>query len=56
MWILHRNVVSDEQQESIQRIQNRFRSGEIGDSEIVYVHLYTNRWGLVNQIDDSGNW
>jgi len=29
MWIIHRNAVSDEQQDSIQQIENRFRSDGI---------------------------
>jgi len=32
MWVIHRNAVSDEKQDSIQQIQNRFRSGGIGYS------------------------
>jgi hypothetical protein len=35
MWIIHRNAVSDEQQDSIQKIENRFRSDGIGETEIV---------------------
>ncbi len=27
MWIIRRNAVSDEQQDSIQQLENRFRSG-----------------------------
>jgi hypothetical protein len=27
MWIIRRNVVSDEQQDSIQQLENRIRSG-----------------------------
>ena len=30
MWIIQKNAVSDEQQDSIQKLENRFRSGEIG--------------------------
>ena len=32
----------------MQKIENRFRSGGIGNSEIVNTHLYPNRWDLVN--------
>jgi len=34
MWINQKNAVSDEQQDSIQKLMNRFGSGGIGDSEI----------------------
>jgi hypothetical protein len=37
-------AVSDEQQDSIQKLENRFGSGGMGESEIVYVDLYPNRW------------
>jgi len=48
--------MSDEKSDSIPIKENRFRSFGIGESEIVYMHLYPNRWDLVNQIDDSGKW
>jgi len=51
-----RNAVSDEQQDSIQQIDNRFRSNRMGESETVYMHLYPIRWGLVNQIEESVKW
>jgi hypothetical protein len=35
MWIIHGNAVSDEQRDSIQPLENRFRSGGIGASGIV---------------------
>jgi len=47
---------SDGKYSSIMKMEKRIRSGGIGESEIVYMNLYPNRWGLVNQIDDSGNW
>jgi hypothetical protein len=34
-WIIQKNAVSDEQPDSIQKIQNHFRSGKIGTLEIV---------------------
>ena len=36
-------------------MDNRFRSGGIGESETVYMYLYPNHGDLVNQIEDSGN-
>jgi len=45
---MQRNAKPDEKQDSTQQIENRFRSGGIGESEIVYTHLYPNRWYLVN--------
>jgi hypothetical protein len=35
MWINHRDAGSDEQQDSIEELENRFKSGGIGASEIV---------------------
>jgi hypothetical protein len=34
MWIFHKKAVSDEQRDSIQQMEIRFRSDEIGASEI----------------------
>jgi len=48
MWIIHRNAVSDEQQDTIQKLENRFRPGGTGNSGIVDMDLYPNRWDLVN--------
>jgi hypothetical protein len=31
----------------ILEMENRLRSGGIGSSEIIYMHLYPNRWSLV---------
>jgi len=42
MWITHRNAVSDEQQDSIQKLENRFRPGGTGNSGIVDMDLYPN--------------
>ena len=39
MWIIQRNAVSDEQQDSVQQFENRLRSGGIENSEIVYMDL-----------------
>jgi hypothetical protein len=41
---------------SIPKLENRFRSGGIGKSETVNIHLYPNRWVLVNQIEESVRW
>jgi hypothetical protein len=30
MWIVQKNIVPDEQQDSVKELQNSFRSGEIG--------------------------
>ena len=43
-------------EDSILKMDNRFGSVGMGSSEIIYRFLYPNRWGLVNQIDDSDNW
>ncbi len=47
IWTIQRNAESDEKPGSVLYIENRFRSAGIGDSEIVYMHLYPNRWALV---------
>jgi len=39
MWIIYKNAVSDEQQDSIQQLENRFRSGGIDASEIIKLDL-----------------
>ena len=41
---------SEVKPDSILEIEKRFRSGEIGDSEALYIDLYPNRWDLVNQL------
>ena len=48
MWIIQKNAGSDENQDSIQEMKNRFGSGEIGGSEIVYLNKYPIRWDFVN--------
>jgi hypothetical protein len=40
MWAIQRSAEI--------RLENRFRSGGIGELEIVYMHLYPNRMDLVN--------
>jgi hypothetical protein len=40
---------SDGESDSILKKESRFRSVEIGESEIVYMNLYQNRQDLVNQ-------
>jgi hypothetical protein len=42
--------VSGEKEDPILKMENHFRSGGIGNSEIIYVNLYPNQWGLVNKI------
>jgi hypothetical protein len=37
-------------------MENRFRSGGIGESEIGYTYLYPNPWPFSIKIKDSGNW
>jgi hypothetical protein len=56
MWIIHGNELSDEQQDSIQQLENLLRSGGIGESETVKIHLYANRWVFVKQIKEYGRW
>jgi len=46
----------DEKSDSILKMKNRFRSAGIGKSGIVYMHLYANRWVLVNQIENLTGW
>ena len=48
MWNIQRNAKSEKKSGSIMEMKNRFRSAEIGKTGIVYMHLYPNRWGLVN--------
>jgi len=51
IWTIQRNTESDEKPVSILYLENRFRSAGIGESEIVFIHLYPNQWALVNQIE-----
>jgi len=39
---------SDWESRSILQMEDRFKSGGIGESEKVYMRLYPNRWDLVN--------
>jgi hypothetical protein len=39
MWIIHKSAVSDEQQDLLQQLENRFRSGGINASEFVKLDL-----------------
>ena len=43
MWIINRSEESDQQQDSIHQLENRFRSGGIEESEIVWMRIYPNR-------------
>jgi hypothetical protein len=36
-------------------MKTRFRSGGIGEPEIIYMDLYPNRWAFTIKIQDSGN-
>jgi hypothetical protein len=40
MWTIQRNTKSDEKSDSILEMENRFRSGGIGKSKMIYGHLY----------------
>jgi hypothetical protein len=44
---------SDEKSDSTLEMENRFRAAGIGASEYVYMHLYLNRWDLVNHNRES---
>ena len=48
MWIIQKNTDSDEHQDSIQEMKNRFSSGEMVELEIVNLSKYPNRWDFVN--------
>jgi hypothetical protein len=50
MWNFGRALKSGQEKDSILKKDNRFGSVGIGSSEIIYVHLYPNRWALVNNI------
>ncbi len=54
IWTIQRNTESDEKPGSIQYMENRFRSAGIGESEIVYMHVYPNRWALSKIIENNG--
>ena len=51
IWTIQRNAESDEKPGSILQMENHFKSAGIGETEIV-IHLYPNRWVLVNQIEE----
>jgi len=52
IWTIQRNAESDEKPGSILYMENRFKSGGIRESEIVYMNVYPNLWALVNQIEE----
>ena len=56
MFITRRSVKIRREPDSIKLLENLFRSVEIGSSEIIYMHLYTNRLAFSIKNDDSGNW
>ena len=39
MWIIQSNAVADEQQDSIQKIQNRFRSGVVAQLRSINISI-----------------
>jgi hypothetical protein len=40
LWIIDRNPRSDERQDPIQQIENRFRSGGVENQKNIYMDLY----------------
>jgi hypothetical protein len=50
MQIIPRSAKIRWESDLILQIENRFRPFGLGDSEVVYMDLYPNRWDLVNQI------
>jgi len=55
IWTIQRNAESEEKPSSVLYMENRFRPAGIGESEIVYMYLYPNRWGFVNQFEHYSN-
>ena len=47
MWTIQRNAESDEKPGSILYMENLFRSAGMGESELVCMNLYPDRWVLV---------
>ena len=41
-------IKSEEKSDVILEMENRFRPVGLGSSEIIYMHLYPNRWDFVN--------
>jgi hypothetical protein len=48
--------MSGAEEDSIQKMESRFRDVAHGKPEIDYTHLYPNRWAFSIKIQDSGNW
>jgi hypothetical protein len=48
VWTIRRSAIIRWEPDSILLLRNRFRSVGIGESKIIYMHLYPNRWILVN--------
>jgi hypothetical protein len=48
VWTIRRSARIRWEPDSILLLKNRFRSVGIGESKIIYMHLYPNRWILVN--------
>ena len=56
MWLFEGTQKSDWESDSILEMNDCFRSSGIGESELVYIDLYRNYGGLVNQIEGFGCW
>ena len=48
--------MSGAEEDSIQKMESRFRDVAQGKPEIDYTHLYPNRWAFSIKIQDSGYW
>jgi len=48
--------MSGQKEDSILKMDNRFRSVGIGNSEIIYMHLYPSYWAFSIKNEDFGNW
>jgi hypothetical protein len=56
MWTFGGAQKSGQKEDSILKMENRFGSGGIESSEIIYMHLYPNRRAFSIKIKDSGDW
>ena len=48
--------MSGSEEDSILKMESRFRVVAQGKPEIDYTHLYPNRWAFSIKIQDSGKW
>ncbi len=53
IWDIQRNSKSDEKPDSIQQMEKQLRSAGIGESGIIYIHVYPNRWVLSINIENT---